>query len=247
MINNQELSAKAREFREWVENPDNFLETCDGNDPGTPCNPSIWIMGIEPGWSSIDEQDAGNGGSDSYTIEWQLKRPYNRNAFKLLAALKGESPHDYASFALRKRPFEPGSKGYFKLNLFPQSCNNLGSWTEEYKDYTGFSEKRDYQIWMRAVRFPVLKTWIEKCRPGLIICTGLGSIDDFLTVTGTPTIPEAHYFEINGLFRRVHVTSSGTVPVAIVPHLSGGCYSLSTYESITRAAKYIRETLPSVR
>jgi hypothetical protein len=179
-------------------------------------------------------------------VELQFQFRFNQNAFKLLAALKGESPEDYRQFALRVRPFERGSKGYFKGNLFPAACNNLGEWGEDHREETGFSDKVSYQDWMRKTRFAIVKAWIEKCRPKLLICTGLTHIDDFLTLTDTKEVPAPYVFHVNGHPKRIHVTSTGIVPLAVIPHLSGGAHSLNSSESISETAAHIRRTLPGI-
>lgn len=87
------LSSKATEFRFAVENKNTFFDHCDGGDPGTPKSPSIWLFGLEPGWSKTDakaEQLTTDCKEDlDYSVETQLGWPFNRNAFKLLAALDG--------------------------------------------------------------------------------------------------------------------------------------------------------------
>jgi hypothetical protein len=253
MTEEMPLSTEASLFRARMADHDNFAETCDGGDAGSPSAPSIWLLGLEPGWSVQDQmnEEAGNGRPadryDTYSVELQQKWPFNRNAFKLLASLKGEAPEPFKDFAFRERPFERGSKGYFKGNLFPVACNSLTVWGDDARHLTGFTDKSLYQRWMRATRFPIVKTWIEKCRPKLVICTGPSQMSDFLTVTGTPVVPEPHYFLVNGHMKRVHVASNGTVPVAVIPHLSGGTHSLNSAEAISSAAAYIKHRLPDVK
>jgi hypothetical protein len=70
------------------------FDGCEGGDAGTPTNPSIWLFGVEPGWSKSDQARTDtpkNPLDDGYSIETQLQWPYNRNAFKLLAAPKATS------------------------------------------------------------------------------------------------------------------------------------------------------------
>lgn len=43
------LSPAAAAFRNRVEDETAFLTTCEGGDPGSPENRSIWLLGIEPG------------------------------------------------------------------------------------------------------------------------------------------------------------------------------------------------------
>ena len=246
-----QLSEAAQEFRRRVEDEARFLETCEGGDPGTPDRPSIWLLGIEPGWSLTDgaaaeQQDAQRDEQlEKYSIELQLTWPYNRKAFKLLAALEGLSTDEHVRFAESARPFERGSKGYFKANLFPEPFNNVGSWGEAATEATGFASKAEYQNWQRSARFSVMRAWIEKCRPKLIIGTGLTHLDDFLAITATTEIPAAHRFEVNGHSKRLHVATSGIVPVAIVPHLTGGSHGLNSDEATRVAASYILERLKS--
>lgn len=76
-----ELSNTAIEFRARVSDPARFLETCDGGDLGTPDKPSIWLLGIKPGWSIADaaadakadrQRDAER---ERYSVELQLGWP----------------------------------------------------------------------------------------------------------------------------------------------------------------------------
>ncbi len=235
-------------FRERVEKPTHFLATCDGGDPGTPARPTTWLFGIEPGWSLSDQTADASAKPvdpahlvllDRYAVELQLTWPYNRNAFRLLAALAREKPEEYRDFALRVRPFERGSIGYFKGNLFPEPFNNVHQWDDKARELTGFDTKGEYQVWMRTSRFAVIRTWIERCRPRVVIGTGLTFLNDFLAITNTSTAPEVFHFEVNGHPKRMFVTTSGTVPVAVVPHLSGGPHGLNSNRAIQLAAERI--------
>jgi hypothetical protein len=242
------LSEEARRFREQIGDRQAFFETCEGGDAGSPEAPSIWLLGLEPGWSTADEKrenEAGTtalGQSGDYSVERQLDWPFNRSAFKLLAALHGEEPKTYVDFAQRMRPFEKGCTGFFKGNLFPEPCNKIDSWDDEHRLTTGFDTKADYQEWMRKVRFPIIRSWIETCRPKLVICCGLSHLHDFLTATHTDDVPERHSFVINGHAKRMHIAQSGTVPIAVIPHLTGP-KGLNSDEAIAHVAEYIRSVL----
>ena len=245
----ERLSSRAREFRDWASNTERFLESCDGGDPGSPVNPSIWVLGIEPGWSLADQAQEANGQKDSpetlaeYSIELQLGTHFNLAAFKLLAALDGRSPADYLAFAHEKRPFERGCAGYFKGNLFPEPFYNIPAWDDEAIRATGFPSKADYQVWMRKTRFPVLTSWIEKCQPKLIIGVGLAHCEDFSAVVQALEAPATHSFEVNGHSKRMALTNSGSAPLAIIPHLTGGPNGLNSNEAIAHAAEKIRSHL----
>ena len=88
-----------------------------------------------------------------------------------------------------------------------------------------------------------MKSWIERCQPRLVIGTGLTHLADFLAITETTEEPLAHTITVNGHAKRLHVATSGTVPVAIIPHLTGGPHSLNSNAAIGLAAAQIRIAL----
>lgn len=236
----------ALQFRREIEDEAHFLSTCDGGDPGTPEDPSIWLFGIEPGWTFSDQQSDEAWTPEAaarlaaYSVDLQLEWNYNRKAFQLLAALEGLSPRDYLYFARRAQPFVANSKGYLKGNLFPVPFNKVTVWDEGAILMTGFETKQEYRSWVRSARFPVLKAWMERCRPRLVIGCGITHVAEYLEIAGADQPPREFQFEVNGHIKRVFISTGGIAPVAIVPHLSRGIYSLNSYESIARTAEIIR-------
>ena len=162
------LSESVQAFRQSVEDPDQFVSNADGGDPGSPEKPSVWLFGVEPGWSLEDARGAEPTGGqvvprdDRYSVEQQLDWPFNRNAFKLLSALDGGESSSYREFARRVRPFEKGYQGYFKGNLFPLALNSIRTWHADAQRHTGFETKNQYQEWVRSVRFPIVASWMAK-------------------------------------------------------------------------------------
>ncbi len=239
----------ALQFQLQIEDEARFLSTCDGGDPGSPHDPSVWLLGIEPGWSFADQQAEAATDPESeaqlatYAIERQLEWPFNRNAFKLLAALEGLPSGHYRDFAIRQQPFVLNSKGYLKGNLFPVPFNKVDDWDVQASRSTGFETKDEYRSWVRTTRFPVLKAWINRCRPRLIIGSGISHLDDFLEIVGSAEPPKEFQFEVNGHTKRVFISKSGIVPLTIIPHLSGGIHSLNSYEAIERTAAIIRSEI----
>ena len=81
-------SAVADEFRAWVAARDQFQSTCDGGDIGSSSASSIWVMGLEPGWSLADQVRELKGlappreVAKDYSVELQFEYPFNRGAFK---------------------------------------------------------------------------------------------------------------------------------------------------------------------
>lgn len=232
------------EFRSLVSSAERFLETCEGSDIGSPESRTTWVFGIEPGWSVRDQArlnadiEASREQSDIHSVETQLESPYNRNAFKLLCAMDGGAPENYLEFAKRVRPFERGSRGYFKGNLFPIPVNKLITWDEEARRDTGFESKAEYQSWVRKVRLPLLSSKVEQHRPRVLIGTGIGSLEDFRNVARATEVQE-HTFTVNGHKKRMFVATDGLVPLVVLPHISGSHWGLNSNESIAKAAKVI--------
>lgn len=240
------ISTRAEAFRAKVQDTAEYFG-CDGGDPGSPERPSIWLFGIEPGWSKQDaardaqpqsEQDEQRYGR--YAVDLQLEWPFNRNAFKLLAALDGAEPASYRAFALERRPFEAGSTGYFKGNLSPLPFNNTSEWDSDAEDESGFSDRASYEGWMVATRLPVIASWVARCRPRLFIGVGISRAELFAKAVGAKGLL-THEFGVNGHTKRVHWATDGLANLLVVPHLSGGPNGLNSDEAMSAVGAFVRE------
>ena len=204
------------------------------------------MFGLEPGWSKKDENDEKNGGGttklelESYSTALQMKWPFNRNAFKLLAAMNGREISDYKSFAEEQHIFERGSQEYLKGNLHPLAFRQVEDWDRTASSSTGFLDKESYRLWIKENRFPVITEWIERCRPKLFIGVGNSHRKEFMTVTRSPSYEERK-FPINGFTKKMYLTKSGLVPLAVIPHLSRGKNGLNSDEAIQKTADKIRD------
>lgn len=238
------LSQEAIRFRRLIEDSTRFPDTCDGGDYGSPQLRTIWLLGIEPGWSVEDKANRTDEifKREPFNVEDELRAAgsnrFALNAFKLLAAMGGTEPTEYKRFARQKRPFENDS-GYFKGNLYPFPASNLKEWDSEAIRLTGFMNKADYINWVKGRRFQIIEEWIEKCRPSLFIGVGVSSLQDFMRVTRTDKV-ETCTFLVNGKNKKIHWSLNGAVPLVVVPHLSGGTNGLNSYEAIQEAANIIR-------
>ena len=193
--NEKQMKNCDAKFGEWALG----FSGCDGGDIGTPASPSTWFCGIEwGGGHPPDEQElrdavftgdvaqpTGGYQSDENGPGWRnnLNYIFNWQAMKLLAAINGSSVSTYKEFAEAKRPFTKGEQGYFKLNLFPLSFRNTSHelWEAAFARATGLEKKSDYLDWIRANRFPIMKSWVEKYSPTLIICVGITFLSDYKT------------------------------------------------------------------
>lgn len=238
-------------YWEAMRNPSAFPDWCEG-DLGTPDRPSIWLLGIEPGKPQSDKAYESNGitfpGEERYSVEFQLGRKwdYNANAFKFLAVLNNEPLTEWESFARRERIFETGCQGYLKGNIYPEQFNEVATWDAASAAKTGCASKAEYYARIKDASFAGVQHWVQKCRPKLIIGAGIGFASDFLALAGGTELGERHWWGDNGAPRKgLYFTTSGKVPLVIIPHLSGRGQSVLKHDDvgIAYAANYVRAAL----
>ncbi|HCE76567.1 MAG TPA: hypothetical protein DEP04_08050 [Dehalococcoidia bacterium] len=222
-------------------NPNDPYPGCDGGDLGSPESPSIWVFGLEWGYSGKDKKQDEDGirvYDPDYTIETQLKYDCNPKLFNVLAVMHGYHIEDTVLFANKEQPFVRGAKGYFKGNLFPLGFNNLNEWepTEE------FSDKNEYRDWMIQNRLPVIRSLIEKHKPKIFIGFGSGYQNEkpFGLVAGVECWDEKVFY-VNGNEKRILYSKKGLVDAVIIPHTAGPG-GLNSYESRRICGEFIRET-----
>lgn len=223
-----------------------MLEKFDGydsGDPGTTESPSVWLFGIEPGYSKADQVRDLNANvlkDQDYSLATQLQWRYNQNAFKLLAAMNGYEVEQYRKFAEKAQPFVRGCSGYFKANIYPYACNNVGEWHEYAAKETGFLDKKSYLQWCQENRLPEIKKWIDKCQPKLFIGVGNTHRDRFsLAVFGRIVDFDVHQFAVNNHGKKIYYSSADGIKLVVIPHLSGGRNGLNSDDSLQKAGSFI--------
>lgn len=171
-------------FKKWAVS----YSGCDGGDIGSPENRAIWVSGIEWGGgqtaSDIEEyllsdESRPPQGYDDWKIN--LKHRFNWQVMKLLSIVNGGHYSEYKQFAEKHRPFTRGSKGYFKLNLFPLAFKDTSHslWTSDFAKVTGFETKSLYLEWCRENRHASIRLWCKAQRPKLVVCLGKTFESDF--------------------------------------------------------------------
>lgn len=226
-------------------NSDEF-DGCDGGDVGSPTRPSIWLMGIEHGtFNSI--HDSPNGGhereDENYSVKLQLGWPYNRNAFKLLAALEGQPVDSYREFATSRRIFEKGSERYFKGNLYPYASRRVSEWSDEAQLATGM-DKRAFQVHCEHQWFPVIRSWVERYQPRLVIGVGNSFKRQFSqAILGRALNFETETFIVNGHSKHLNFAAHDGTLLAVVPHISGSSMGLNSDASLQEAGTRIKARL----
>lgn len=218
---------------------------CDGGDPGSASSPSTWIFGIEHGTfkSRNDPSYLAPQEDEKYSVDLQLTWPYNRNAFKLLAAIEGRPVAEYVDFANERQPFVAGAKGYFKGNLYPFACRRVEDWPAVAKAETGMT-KNEYKTWCQNYHFPAISSWVSKYQPKLFIGVGIMNRNEFSQVfLGDSLELHEHQININGHVKRIfHAESDGRVLV-VIPHLSGSRHGLNSDHSLQQAGQFIRQLI----
>lgn len=223
--------------------PTQEFDGCDGGDPGSPTTPTIWIFGIEHGTyrSPAAIESSQNQSDDGYAIQTQLRYRYNQQAFKLLAVMNGLLLEDYRLFAEKNQPFVQGSKGYFKGNLYPYACRSVSEWPAEAEAETGMT-KAEYRQWCGQHHIPVIKQWIDKYQPRVLIGVGNSNRLDFSqAVFGKSVHFETYQFAVEKQIKKVfHAKVEGS-RLVVIPHLSGSPNGLNSDESVRLAGAFIAE------
>lgn len=245
------LTPKAQAMRQSLESPSvNELfeawaidphEGGDGGDPGTPESPSIWMFGIEHGdGTNLEQEEITSREGRDYSVDKQLIYPYNRQAFKLLAAIQGETVSQYEKFARLHQPWVPGSKGYFKGNLYPYPCRCVNTWPEQAQKETGFERKEDIIKWCNEYRLPAIAEAVHYHRPKLFIGVGASNAAEFSRAYFGSSLPlEEHKFVVNGHSKKIRYAKHNRGVLVVIPHLTGGANGLNSDESIQIAGSFI--------
>jgi len=217
------------------------FDGCDGGDPGSPEAPAVWLFGIEHGTYKSRHDASFHTAQDDpdYSIQTQLKWPYNQKAFKLLAAIEGKEVANYREFADIYQPFVKQSKGYFKGNLYPFACRNISEWPAEAREETGLT-KLEYREWCKKHHIPAIKKWIDKYQPKIFIGVGTTSKSEFVSaVFGEEIELNTYRFSVNGHEKQIFHAKTIERRLVIVPHLSGSRYGLNSNESLRIAGEFI--------
>lgn len=225
-------------FEAWACNP---FEGGDGGDVGSPESPSTWLFGIEHGdAANISQESSTVGVERDYSIEKQLTYPFNRNAFKLFAAIHGEQVERYEEFARLHHPWVPGSAGFFKGNLYPYPCRDLETWSEQAIAESGFAHKHDLVKWCNEHRLPAIADAVRHHRPRLFIGVGSKMVREFSRAYFGSDLPlETYQFAVNGHTKKIHYAVHNGGRLVVLPHLSSGSNGLNSDEAIRIAGSFI--------
>lgn len=223
---------------------------CDGGTIGSSKNPAIWICGIEWG-GGTDIEGLKNfinqkwdsspdfGYDDVKDLDFY---PYNRIVYKLLAVMKGYPIDDYKMFSQTEKPFVHNShSSYFKMNLYPIPFINTdhSNWENGISKLTGFNSKQDYIDWCHENRFPVMKQWVQKYSPKMIICFGKTYTEEFnlaFSDNNEPFVIEP----IEDIVLQWKKNNNGTI-IAVLPFPNAVNNGLKKNTSIELAGKRLAE------
>jgi hypothetical protein len=229
----------ARElFEAWAIDP---FEGGDGGDAGSPRAPSIWVFGIEHGdaINLVPEAPAPRAERD-YSIDRQLRYPYNVALFKLLAAMHGEPIEHYEQFARIHQPWVPGVSGYLKGNLYPYPCRTVEHWSEQARQETGFEHKDEMVAWCQAHRLPAIADAVRRHKPRLFIGVGVSCCSDFARAFFGADVPlQVFQFAVNGSTKKIRYAKHNESCLVVLPHVSGTSNGLNSHEALLAAGSFI--------
>lgn len=210
-------------------------------NPGLPDARALWLCGIEYGESPDERGSAEEIEDYSVAMQWR-NWTYNRNAFKLISVIEGQSVETAQAYAENQKIFESKTAPYFQTNLFPVECHSLETWSEEAQARSGFADKEAYIAAIRASCFEQMHQQVLTHKPRLFIGVGITHLDDFCRVVlGASAAPEKREFTVNGYNKTLYL-QAGAIPFAVVPHLSSPS-GLNSNEALERAGELIREIL----
>lgn len=196
---------------------------CDGGDIGSKQSPAVWVCGLEWGGGHDIEElkrqmhdtvEVPPSGYDSW--ETNLSYIFNWQVMKLLAAMNGLQVSEYKRFAEKEAPFTEGTKGYFKMNLYPISFRNTSPqlWQDGFSEITGFTSKNEYISWANQYRLPEICKWAKDYGPGIVICLGKNYRFEFGTAFDVST-DQWNREEIDGKEISWAINSNGTLVVVL--------------------------------
>ena len=221
---------------------------CDNSEieAGSLQQPAIWLFGLEHGtYKSKNDENVNTReefDDENYSIDTQLKWPYNQKAFKLLAAMRKEyGVKKYKEFAQDYQPFVKDSPGFFKGNLYPYPCNNVGEWSKKAQAETGFLTKEKYLQWCKEQRLPRIKSWVEEYAPKLFIGVGITNRNEFSrAMFGELVEFTEKEIIVNGYKKRIFFYARCKNRLVVIPHFSGR-YGLNSDESLQRVGVLLEE------
>lgn len=222
----------------WAGDP---FEGGDGGDAGSPDAPSIWLFGQEHGDAlNLGPVPEASRDKRDYSIDAQLRYPFNRNAFKLFAAIHGEPVTRYEQFARLHQPWVPGSRGYFKGNLYPYPCRDLGTWSATAARETGFDRKDEFIAWCNGHRLPAIADAVRSHRPRLFIGIGATMAREFsLAYFGAPLPLETYQFAVGGHTKKIRYATHNSGRLVVLPHISSGSNGLNSDDALQIAGSFI--------
>ena len=156
-------------------------------------NSDLWISGLEWGGENSSQLRTGNrdfidlnGMSVPCKINFDMKSegksPFDQKTTKIILASKDE----FTGINLKMvkdyihNEFYSPNGDFFKLNLFPLNCKNIGLWTESQIEATGCSMKYQYFSYSIEYRFPFLRKLVIQYNPKIIVCYGSGYMKEFM-------------------------------------------------------------------
>lgn len=233
---------------------ENRLFGCEGGDPGSYENPSIWVFGIEPGYSGEDDkldessccQDEATKkdayGMPSYPVDIQVKWRFNQGVFKLLAAINAFPVTEYTDFAKDLHIFESRGKGYLRGNLSPIPFSRAHMWDDYARVETGCNDRMTYEQRLKDIRPKTIQGWIKRYRPKLLIGIGTSRLQLFRESVRATEL-KVEKIAVKGRNKYIRWYIDGLTKLVVLPHVSGSSNGLNSNEAIQEVGAFIKNKI----
>jgi transcriptional activator of eps genes len=238
-----------------------YFASFSGMDGGN-LQAKLWICGIEHG---SDSEELSDIKPERKPGAWDAEKraafatkfrrwPYWRNIAKIVvgtrhavaakagSALKGMDWREYRDVFLYSR------QGWeFKLNLFPLSSPSVssGDWAKVHGHEPELGDKENYRRLCReGGRFEFIRNLRRQHQPAVIIATGVGNRDDFVSAFGfNDCTAEEVIIEHGTTQRRLYVYvdryADGRHSVLVVTPFPGSPSGLNSTSLINELATYV--------
>lgn len=220
-----------------------------GGDGGNP-RADVWFCGME--WGNLAQTDMAETIGTEFVpapqpTSWADKdfdgswnTNYNRKICWFLEYFHGlDGAHkSYDQFVEEYKILHPDGLG-FKLNLLPIRFSNRASidWSEAVQQASGFISFNDYRTWCITHRGAFFREQMQRHRPKLLICTGVGEQNSFLEAFTDGMPPERVQLQDFA----ITVGRLGDTHVCVTPFFGGpsGINSYAKMEQLVTATQQL--------
>ena len=221
---------------------------CDGGNPKS----DVWFCGLEWGGEQRNELDKPIQENEIYSwshedFDGAWLAQYNRKIcwflwyFHNLEWNNGENGGVFVKrYNILHSQLENGIG--FKMNMFPIGFPNRNNvdWNETLQTLTGLNSFNEYRQWCVTHRGEFFRNAVQKFQPKVIVCTGIGEVNNFMQFFTGNTEYET---QVTEKFKFYHSKFKNTL-ICVVPFF-GGAGGINSYAKMESLVTHIKALLNS--